>query len=1009
MVAQGYSTRRGRRGALVHLDQVNGRIRGRRGARLTAITSGGAIPENADYRVVLEPEGTVIGTLNEDFAIESSAGDIFQLGNASWRILQVIAGTVRVEDARGEPPTIPFWLGEAPARSDELSGAVADLLAELDTRLADPAGAEAWLRTELGSGDAHAVAAAQIVAYLGEARRLLGALPGRDTLITERFFDEAGGMQLVIHSPFGARLNRAWGLALRKRFCRQFNFELQAAATDEALLLSLGPQHSFPLSDVFRFLQPAGAGSVLVQALLDAPMFGVRWRWNANVSLAVPRNRGGVKVAPQLQRMMAEDLLAAVFPDAAACLENIAGDREVPDHPLARQAIADCLHQVMDIDGLVRLLERIQGDGIRTVARDLPEPSLLAHEILNAKPYAFLDDAPLEERRTQAVLTRRALDPTSAADLGALDQAAIDRVREEAWPDPRDPDEMHDALLLSGWLAESEIESQGAGTWAEFLAALATTGRAGRVAHAGRVFWVATERREEFERATGLAGDAAEAPVALTALLQSRMEVIGPTTAAELADSSGTATTDVDAAFAVLERQGVILRGFFTPGATLLEWCDRRLLARIHRYTLNRLRAEIAPVSAAEFMRFLFAWQRVEPDERVRGLEGLASVIALLDGYQLPAAAWESEVLAARVEDYDPSLLDMLSLTGRVGWGRLSPLAGGNGPEGTEEPVRPGPRPIRATPIGVFLRENVADWRRLAGGSGAGPDTERSDPAERLGANARSVLEVLTRNGASFFPDIAKAGGLLPTQVESALAELAASGLVTSDSFAGLRALLVPAGKRSPIGAPPRWRRRRAGAPPGGLEAAGRWSLLQDGATDQDDDQRIERAARTFLNRYGVVFRRLLTRESLAIPWRKLAQVYRRLEARGEIRGGRFVSGMSGEQFALPEAVERLRAIRRSAATGRLLSISAADPLNLVGIVTPGERVAAVRRNRIVFADGVPLAAQVRGEIHRLGDYPAGRALEVERTLVRRGGVGETGGAADRALKRWESRNGKAN
>ena len=1041
MVAQGYTTRRGRRGALVHLDTVNGRVRGRRGARLTAITSGGAIPENADYRVVLEPEGVVIGTLNEDFAIESSAGDIFQLGNASWRILQVIAGTVRVEDARGEPPTIPFWLGEAPARSDELSRAVADLLAELDQRLDDPAEAERWLEGELGADGqtggrtdgqvekpdeastgstvstvpaipsigpsvcpSVSSASSQIVAYLAEARRLLGALPSRETLITERFFDEAGGMQLVIHSPFGARVNRAWGLALRKRFCRQFNFELQAAATDEALLLSLGPQHSFPLGDVFRFLHPASAESVLVQALLDAPMFGVRWRWNANVSLAVPRSRSGARIAPQLQRMMAEDLLAAVFPDAAACLENIAGDRQVPDHPLARQAIADCLHQVMDVDGLNQVLERIHAGTVRLVARDLPEPSPLAHEILNAKPYSFLDDAPLEERRTQAVRTRRALDPASAADLGALDQAAIDRVRQETWPDPRDADEMHDALLLAGWLSAGEVGPrvetketvrrdetvetvETVKAWPDFLASLEATGRAGRVTLGERTYWVATERRAEFELATGRAAADGDRATALVSLLQSRLEVIGPTTASELATSLGIELNDVDVALAALERHGIVLRGSFTSGSSELEWCDRRLLARIHRYTLNRLRAEIAPVSAAEFMRFLFAWQRVEPEERVQGLEGLAAVIAMLDGYELPAAAWESEVLAARVEHYDQTLLDLLSLTGRVGWGRLSPQTRGN-PDSGERRARPGLRPIRSTPVGVFLRESAADWLRLMNASAedatASGGALGGTPADGLSSNAQAVLEVLTRAGASFFHDVVRASGLLASQVEVALAELAACGLVTSDSFAGLRALLVPSNRRGPIGAgaPARWRRR--GAPPAGLEGAGRWSLLRHQSDDEADAALIEKAARSFLQRYGIVFRRLLARESVTIPWRQLGQVYRRLEARGEIRGGRFVNGMSGEQFALPEAVERLRAVRRSAPTGRLISISAADPLNLVGIITPGARVAALRRNRIVFQDGVPLAAEEGGELKRLGDYPPERAVEVERALVRR-------------------------
>ncbi len=1003
MVSRGFTTRRGRRGALVHHDAINGKIRGRRGARLTAITSGGAIPENADYRVVLEPDHVTIGSVNEDFAIESAAGDIFQLGNASWRILQVASGAVRVEDARGLPPNIPFWLGEAPTRSEELSRAVADLRRDAEERLGTPEEATAWLQEQINgdqpdeSARASALSAAQqIVSYLAEAHRMLGALPTQDTLIAERFFDEAGGMQLVIHSPFGSRMNRAWGLALRKRFCRQFNFELQAAATDEALLLSLGPQHSFPLEDVFRYLPVQQVEDVLVQALLDAPMFGTRWRWNANISLAVPRTRGGARIPPPLQRMMAEDLLAAVFPDAAACLENIAGDREVPDHPLARQTINDCLHEAMDIERLTEVLGRIQRGEIRLLVRDLPEPSPLSHEILNAKPYAFLDDAPLEERRTQAVLTRRALDPSSAADLGALDVAAIERVREEAWPDPRDPDEMHDALLMSGFVLSGEggraderggqDGQDGQVLWADLLGALRGVGRAARVEiPGGGAFWVATERLQEFlavhltatvdegppvrpsARPPESATDRptvgpSDRPLAILELLRGRLEILGPVTGAELAVSLEISEGDVDIALAGLERQGVILRGRFTPGTESLEWCDRRLLSRIHRYTLNRLRAEIAPVSATEYLRFLVTWQRVDPEQRVRGLEGLAGVIAQLDGFESPAAAWESEVLGARCDDYDPMLLDTLCLTGRIAWGRLSQSANWNRPSGI--------RPIRSTPIALFLRANGEHWLSLR--------AQREPPA--LSTYAREVLGALERRGASFFQDLVQGAGLLATQVEQALAELATTGLVTSDSFAGLRALVTPANRRAPLGLGSG--RRRAGA--ASIETAGRWSLLRLPENAPEDNQAIEAAAWSYLRRYGVVFRKVLDRESLPIPWRRLAQVYRRLEARGEIRGGRFVSGMSGEQFALPEAVAQLRTVRRARLQGQLVSISAADPLNLVGIVTPGERIAAIRRNRIVFEDGVPLATLEGGIIRPLADYSAMRSLEIERALVRR-------------------------
>jgi ATP-dependent Lhr-like helicase len=945
MLTRGFETRRGRRGALLHHDAVHGRLRGRRGARMTAITSGGAIPDNADYRVVLEPEDTFIGTVNEDFAVESMAGDIFQLGNMSWRILRVQRGVVRVEDARGQPPSIPFWFGEAPARSAELSVAVAKLREEIDISL-DPS-------TRSRQDDADE--SDQLVTYLVDAKRMLGALPTQDTLIIERFFDESGGMQLVLHAPFGSRVNRAWGLALRKRFCRQFNFELQAAATEDAVLLSLGPQHSFPLDTVFRYLHPDTVRDVLVQALLDAPMFGTHWRWNASIALALPRSRGGRKVPPQIQRMEAEDLLAAAFPDAAACLENIPGDREVPDHPLVRQTVEDCLHEVMDLDGLIAVLRRIHAGEIRCIARDLPEPSPLAHEILNARPYQFLDDAPLEERRAQAVYIRRAFEPSSAADLGALDPAAIARVRQEVWPEIRDADELHDALLTSGFLTEAEGSD-----WAGYMDELVMAGRAVRVeATVGRpARWVAAERRAE----VNLLADAAAREPVVRELVRGRLGIVGPTTAAALGSSLDVPEIEVEAALVALETEGVVLRGRFSPREgdvpAELEWCERRLLARIHRYTLNRLRSEIEPVSPADFMRFLFAWQRVDPEHRAAGLDGLDAVVGQLDGFEVPAAAWESDVLAARVEEYDPALLDTLSLTGRVGW-----AAGRRGG---------GAAPIRSTPIALFAREH-------GGGGPAGPA-----PAEELELStyATRVLEVLERRGASFFHELAPLSGLLPTQVEQALGELAGLGLVTSDSFAGLRALITPSSKRKPLGG----RRRRHRTAPFGIESAGRWALVDRGADGERDGgpDSVEVVARMLLRRYGVMFKRLLARETGAPPWRELVQMYRRLEGRGEVRGGRFVSGMSGEQFALPEAVSQLRAVRRQPASGRLVAVGAADPLNLTGIVTPGGRVAAVVRSRVLYRDGVPALALERGEVKPLGATTATPTADMVEALVRK-------------------------
>ncbi len=622
MLADGFATSRGRRGTLIHHDTINHILRGRRGARLTALTSGGTIPDTADYQVLLEPENHIVGTVNEDFAVESLAGDVFQLGNSAYRIMRVERGVVRVEDAHGQPPTIPFWLGEAPGRSDELSLSVSRLRAAFVTQMhRDPEGMRHWLTHDLGIAEP---AAEQLVEYLAASLAALQCLPTQDTIVLERFFDEAGGMQLVIHSPFGSRINRAWGLALRKRFCRKFNFELQAAATEDNIVLSLTTTHSFELAEVAQYLHAKTVRPLLVQALLDAPMFTTRWRWVAGVALALPRFRGGKKVPPQLARMEAEDLVAAVFPDQIACGENIVGDREVPDHPLTNQTIYDCLYDAMDIEGLEHLLSRIESGEIRIVARDLTQPSPLALEVLSARPYAFLDDAPLEERRTQAVMARRWMAPESAAELGQLDQTAIDRVRLEAWPDPANAEELHDALLWLGCLNADEV--QRVPEWSGWLAALAGDNR---VQHVGPL-WVAAERTQQFQ---SLHTDTE----ALTEIIRGRLEGLGPVTPAALAEPLGLRPDDIATALIALEVEGFALRGRFTPGTNAEEWCDRRLLARIHHYTVRRLRAEIEPVAARDFLRFLFAWHRVTDETRLEGPDSIAAAVALLEGFEAPA------------------------------------------------------------------------------------------------------------------------------------------------------------------------------------------------------------------------------------------------------------------------------------------------------------------------------------------------------------------------------------
>jgi ATP-dependent Lhr-like helicase len=1025
MLAGGYATKRGRRAAWIHRDAVNERIRGRRGARLAVVSSGGAIPDTADFQVVLEPEGTFIGTLNEDFAIESMAGDIFQLGNSSWRILRVESGRVRVEDARGQPPTIPFWLGEAPARTVELSGLVSRVRSEVEQLLPEggapsngnaapaeeaadrrPGAASRWLEEAVGLERG---AAFQIEEYIAATKKVLTVVPTQETLVLERFFDEAGGMQLVVHSPFGGRINRAWGLALRKRFCRSFNFELQAAANEDAIVLSLGPQHSFPLIDVFNYLRTASARDLLVQALLAAPMFKTRWRWNAGRALGILRQHGGRKVPPQIQRMRSEDLLAAAFPQAAACLEHITGDIEVPDHPIVRQTVEDCLVEAMDIDGLEALLGRIERGELRLVGRDVPEPSPMAHEILNARPYAFLDDAPAEERRTLAVVTRRNLEYRTADDLGTLDADAIERVRRESWPEPESADEVHDALTWLGVVTDREAEP-----WRGRLLELEAERRATLARVAGkdgeaRALWVAAERLPQASALYGALDLQApiqapererarswEPEAALVDLLRGRIEGLGPVTADELAAPLGLTLHEVDAALVALETEGVVLRGHFTPGlseasgasgatrkpgaddgsvgdgaAAPLEWCHRRLLARIHRYTIDRLRAEIEPASAADFMRFLFTWQHADPGARLDGPRGLLEVLAQLQGYEAPAISWERDILPARVAGYQPAWLDELCLSGQVAWARLVPPSPATAEDGRE---RPRSGPVRNSPVAFFLRQDAETWTALA------PASHVS--GEGLSSDAWAVATALRLRGASFIQDLAGRTGLLLSQIERALGELVALGLVTSDSFSGLRALISPLARR------PRRARPRGGRPSRGVSShvAGRWSLVREAwgdgpgspaqgqtAASPADGERlreesVERLARQLLARYGVVVRRMLDREPLLPPWRELLRVLRRLEMRGEIRGGRFLQGAAGEQFALPEAVDLLRSVRRREPGPEMLTLSGGDPLNLTGLVTPGARVPAVPYNRVAYRAGVPVAVKEGKEIRLLRD-----------------------------------------
>ncbi len=945
LLSDGIRTGRGRRAAYLHRDRVTGRLAGRRGARIAALTSGGAIPELGDFRVLAEPDGMLVGTVNEEWAIESMPGDVFLLGTTSWRIRRVEPGVVRVTDAGGAPPSVPVWHGEAPGRTVELSEEVCAIRKAVAGRLRSgrPAEAVRWLKADCGIADD---AAETITAYLGAGLAQLGVLPDMDTIVLERFFDDAGGMQLVGHAPYGARLNRALGLALRKRFCVTFDFELQAAASDDAVLLSLGPQHSFPLERVPKFLASATVEGVVRQAVLTSPMFAARWRWNLNRSLAVLRMRGGKKNPPAIQRMESDDLMAAVFPTLAACQENVApGPLEIPDHVLVRQTLADCLHEAMDIDGLRQLVEGIESGRVTVVVRDTTEPSVLAHEILTGRPFTFLDDAAAEDRRSRAVPLRRGL-PVRPHELGRLDPAAIERVAGQVRPDPRGPDELHDLLLTLTAVRPAE-------DWQRWFDELTRGRRAVSVHGPAGVLWCAVERRPAIEALFPAAAVVPDHPCPVPAagkadpdaaaadMLRGHLDCRGPSAAADLAQATGLPEPAVVRALAQLEEEGFAIRGRFAgPGGAEL-FCARRLLARIHAYTRQRRRREIEPVTARDFIRFLLRWQHIAPGTRREGRLGVLAVIEQLQGYELAAGAWENAVLAARVDGYRREWLDEACLSGQVTWGRLSVRDS----EPDPAPRRAGLVPSRATPITLTIRDDLPWLLRAARGDLA--------PAEPGPGRTRDVLDALRRHGALFRPDIAAMTGRLPGDVEEALWDGVARGLVTADGFRAVRSLLRRGGRARPSGL----RGLRRGLSGAGASLAGRWSLLPGPAAEGDRDELAEAVAEQLAARWGVVFRDLMARENLAVPWREILWAFRRLEARGTIGGGRFVAGFGGEQFAHPDAVEVLRAVRKQQPAGEPVQISAADPLNLTSIVLPGPRIPAIPANTVTYIDGAVAAA----------------------------------------------------
>jgi len=931
LLAEGIRTGRGRRAYYLHRDQVNGTVKGRRGARLAALTSGGAIPELGDFRVVAEPDEVQVGSVHEEWAVESRPGDVFLLGTHSWRIRRVEPGTVRVVDAHGAPPSVPHWQGEAPGRTRELSEEVSELRQAVADRA--PADALSWLQSECGIDRP---AAEIIVAYLRAGLVALGALPTMNAIILERFFDEAGGMQLIGHAPFGSRVNRAFGLALRKRFCVTFDFELQAAASDNAILLSLGPQHSFPLDRVPHFLASPTVEQVVRQAVLTSPLFQARWRWNLNTSLTVLRRRGGRRNPPAIQRMEADDLMAAVFPTLAACQENVApGPIEIPDHPLVRQTLEDCLHEAMDIDGLRELVAGIEAGRITVITRDTTEPSVLAHEILNGMPYTFLDDeTEAGNRRSRQVQLPRGL-PVDARDLARLDPAAISRVAEQVRPQPRDADELHD-LLMTLYVMRPCAQ------WQEWFGELTASGRAGSVPVPDGSLWCATERRGVlaplFPGLPPWAGSRPMEPeMAAAELLRGHLDVSGPVTAEALAGVTGLGTSDVSLALVRLETEGFALRGRFSDPDGPEEWCARRVLTRIHAYTRQRKRREVEPVTAQDFMRFLLRWQHVTPDTRREGSRGVLAVVEQLQGFELAAGAWEKAILPARVTGYRKEWLDEVCLDGGVAWGRLSVRDS----EPSDELPSRGLTPSRATPITLVIRDDLA-WLLAAARGSSGPVLPGP-------GRTRDVLDALAARGALFQTDLATMTGRLPGEIEEALWDGVARGLLTADGFRAVRSLFAQrALAQTALG---RHRLRRGGQL--ASRTAGRWSLLPAPMADCDPDELAEAVAEQLAVRWGVVFRDLLARENIAVPWREVLWAFRRMEARGTISGGRFVNGFSGEQFAHPDAVTVLREIRKRPRDGETIRLSAADPLNLIGIVLPGPRIPAVATNSVSYTDGM--------------------------------------------------------
>ncbi|HFD12658.1 MAG TPA: DEAD/DEAH box helicase [Crenotrichaceae bacterium] len=974
MLAEGFTTQRGQRSAYLHWDRINHRLRARRGARLTAITCGGAIPDTAEYRVILEPGEEFIGTVDEDFAIESLSGDIFQLGNSSWKILRIERDKLRVADAGNTPPTIPFWFGEAPGRTHELSIAVCALFSSAQHQLqASENNVEPLTQLLADSADSNNIsqsAAQQAANYLCAAHRALGCLPNHNTLILERFFDNSGGMQLILHAPFGSSVNRAWGLALRKNFCRSFNFELQAAATENAIILSLGTNQSFELETVARYLHSSTVRTLLIQAMLDSPMFTVRWRWNASCALAIKRFQGGKKTPPYLLRMQAEDLVTAIFPEQLACLENIQGDREIPDHPLVEQTIKDCLTEAMNLSRLIEILQALENGSMQVIAKDVIEPSPLAAEILTASNYAFLDGAPAEERRTRAASSKTWLNPERVGDLSRVDPHAIQQAVQRRKPSIRTADELCDLLDSQGFVSiPSELEQD----WGIVFDVLLRQGRATRLIKPGRaqMFWVSAQRLDEMRSIhpqyqhnpelllpIDLIDTALDRKTAIVNILRSRLATSAPLNTEQLAHSLDISIVDANNALLQLENEGYVLRGHWNSSneqtKTITEWCERSLLNTSHRHAIQLKRKTVQSVSTTDFFSFLFDWQHLTANHQYRGAQTLSLILDQLQGYQAPMSVWQQSLINNRITDFSDLMfwLDSLTSSGQYQWLRLDNSTGSH-------------TLTSHTPITFVPRHALQHWQSCVSSN------HRVQPS----ASAQQLISIIQDKGALFYDQLQTSSGFLQSQLDNALGELVALGLISCDQFSGLTRLLAKPVSRNKKHKPI-------------LAAGGRWSILfadsqLNKASSTTNDADLNYLARSLLQRYGIIFKTLLTREICHNKWQQLLPILQRMEWSGEIRCGRFVNGQYGQQFALPEAVQQLQKQSATDTHPESIIINATDPLNLVGILTAEEKISAVPGNRILFQQGKAIASLTGNNVVFLTDVKQEKQWDIQNSLIR--------------------------